>query len=600
MTQVTAKVLPVWNLLMEGEGRFVVPWHQRYYDWEEEQIGELLQDISEAFEFDRQSYFVGSIMLIEGEDEWEINDGQQRLITLSLMLAAFCRRFAQSGKFQDRVREIQALRLLFVLPDNTVETLREADRLILRITPPQQDKNRFSSIIRGHNVDANGKMTVAWGKVNRFVTSMKPENISSFFDFLLRKVEIAVLYVPRTEDTNAVFEALNGRGKTLSHLDLIRNHLYSYFSDHEDGERKNTIHECLEQTIMICRRSKKSEEYFRCFFQCQYGFLHKTRFYRETRNKIRDEARDGDGGKYVYNLIQDLSEPPVVELFRNIAANTPDEDFVNSFLIASKSGSKKRNLKVFLSELRGYTVAHPVVFSLLRRFVTESTSNSAQRRAIARKVDQCLSDLSSFIMRVTFCRSKFEPSRYEANFAHCAERITYEEKVEEMSIIEDLHACDELGIMSDKRFEDQLLSVRITNRSSIRQAKRLLFGINAQKQTDANALDFSGCTVEHILPQSDEYRSGWTGFSDVGPDLTDWIQQIGNLTLLGDSDKYSKAQFNSDFESKKIAFMESPFEITREVAKRNSWTPKRVAARSRRLARTASRVWSFSREPDAT
>ena len=600
MTQVTAKVLPVWDLLMEGEGRFVVPWHQRYYDWEEEQIDELLQDISEAFEFDRQSYFVGSIMLIEGEDEWEINDGQQRLITLSLMLAAFCRRFAQSGKYQDRAREIQALRLLFVLPDNTVETLREADRFILRITPPQQDKNRFSSVIRGHDIGTNGKMTVAWGKISQFVTAMKPENTSSFFDFLLRKVEIAVLYVPHTEDTNAVFEALNGRGKTLSHLDLIRNHLYSYFSDHEDSERKNTIHECLERTIMICRSSKKPEEYFRCFFQCQYGFLQKTRFYRETRDRIRDEAHDSDGGKYVYNLIQNLSEPSVVELFRNIAASTPDEDFVNSFLVISGTGSKKRNLKIFLSELRGYTVAHPLMFSLLRRFVTESTGNSARRRAIARKVNQCLSDLSSFVMRVTFCRSKFEPSRYEASFAHCAERITYEEKIEEMSVIEDLHACDELGIMNDKRFKDQLMSARITNRSSIRRAKQLLFGINAQKQTDANALDFSGCTVEHILPQSDEYRAGWTGFSDVGPDLTDWIQQIGNLTLLGDSDKYSKTQFNSDFESKKIAFMESPFKITREVAKENSWTPKRVAARSHELASAASRVWSFSRESDAT
>ena len=570
MTQVTAKVLSIWDLLMEGAGRFIVPWHQRYYDWKEEQVGELLQDINEALEFNRQSYFVGSIMLIEGEDEWEINDGQQRLITLSLMLAAFCRRFTQNGGCQDRAREIQALRLLFVLPDNTVETLREADRLTLRITPPQQDKNRFSSIVRGHNIGANGKLTAAWEKVNDFVTAVRSENTSSFFDFLLKKVEIAVLYVPRTEDTNAVFEALNGRGKKLSHLDLIRNYLYSYFSDHEDGERKNTIHECLERTIMICRTGKKSEEYFRCFFQCQYGFLQKTRFYRETRTKIRDEAHDGDGGKYVYDLIQALSERSVVELFRNITANTPDEDFVNSFLTASSTGSKKRNLKIFLNELRGYTVVHPLMFSLLRCFVTEPTGNSAR-----------------------------EPSRYEQNFAYCAERITYEKKMEDLSIIDDLRACDELGIMNDTHFKKQLLSVRITNQPSVKRAKRLLFGINAQKQIDANALDFSSCTVEHILPQSDEYRTGWTGFLDAGPDLTDWIQQIGNLTLLGDNAKYSKAQFNSNFASKKTAFMESPFKITREIAESDSWTPKCVVTRSRQLASAASRVWSFSRGLDA-
>ena len=170
----------------------------------------------------------------------------------------------------------------------------------------------------------------------------------------------------------------------------------------------------------------------------------------------------------------------------------------------------------------------------------------------------------------------------------------------DLSIIDDLRACDELGIMNDTRFKDQLLSIRITSQPSVKRAKRLLFGINSQNQIDANALNFGGCTVEHILPKSDEYRAGWTGFSDAGPDLTDWIQQIGNLTLLGDHAKYSKAQFNSNFASKKIVFMESPFKITREIAREDSWTPKCVAARSRQLANAASRVWSFSRGLDAT
>ena len=44
------------------EGRFEVPWHQRYYDWTNENVAELLQDIDEAFKEDRKCYFLGTII----------------------------------------------------------------------------------------------------------------------------------------------------------------------------------------------------------------------------------------------------------------------------------------------------------------------------------------------------------------------------------------------------------------------------------------------------------------------------------------------------------------------------------------------------------
>ena len=87
MTRITSEVLLVSQLFFRG--RYTVPWHQRYYDWTVEQVTELLVDLKEALDEGRGSYFLGSIMLVAGEDVWEINDGQQRLITLSLLCAAF-------------------------------------------------------------------------------------------------------------------------------------------------------------------------------------------------------------------------------------------------------------------------------------------------------------------------------------------------------------------------------------------------------------------------------------------------------------------------------------------------------------------------------
>ncbi len=599
MTRITSKVLRVWDLFTGGAGRFFVPWHQRYYDWENEQVKELLQDIKEALEADRQSYFVGSIMLVLEDYSWGINDGQQRLITLSLIVASLCRRFAHDGECQDRVREVQALRLLFDLSDKTVEDLSNADHLTLRIKPPKQDAARFSSIVRGHNVGTNGKMTSAWEEINGFVSGLENRKARKFFDFLLDKVEVGVLDVPKTEDTNAIFEALNGRGKTLAQLDLIRNHLYSYFADQKEDERRKFIHDSLETATIICRNSKRSEEYFRCFFQCEYGFLQKKRFYRETRAKIQAFVREGTGNDYVYDVVQRLSNRPVVNLFRNFSARTPDEDVVNSFLLTSNSTSKKRNLRIFLAELRPYTVAHPIMFALLRRFITELSYSPGYRRMIARRIHRCLSDLASFVMRITFCQPKFEPSRYETAFANCARRISTLEDMKELSILADLRACDDLGIVDNKHFKYSLSAARIANQSSMKRAKRLLFGINAQEQIDESVLDFDGCTVEHILPQSMAYQEGWDEFSKVGTDPTGWIQQIGNLTLLGTSSRYSSAGFNANFDAKKLVYGRSLFKITQDIAKMDCWTPKTVERRSRKLASAAAKVWSFSREDNA-
>lgn len=293
MTQVTSEVLLVAQLFMMG--RFAVPWHQRYYDWTTEQVGELLVDLKEALDEDRSSYFLGSIMLVKADNVWEINDGQQRLITLSLLIASLCRRFAARRQY-DAAREQLALRLLFDRSATAVTNLDETAQETPRIRPPRQDRSRFTQIIRGHDIGTDGKMTSAWNEIEIFVTALNQRATRQFFDLLANKVEIGVLYVPRTEDANAVFEALNGRGKRLDDVDLIRNHLYSYFTNTTDSERRMTVHEHLEFVVLNNRTTQRSQEYFRCYFQCKYGYLQKKRFYRETRDRIRRRVVVRGGG----------------------------------------------------------------------------------------------------------------------------------------------------------------------------------------------------------------------------------------------------------------------------------------------------------------
>src|SRR5437667_3693082 len=74
---------------------FTIPRYQRPYSWTTEQSEELYQDLTRAVRDFNGSveefapYFLGSILLIKGEDAHsEIIDGQQRLTTLTMLLSA--------------------------------------------------------------------------------------------------------------------------------------------------------------------------------------------------------------------------------------------------------------------------------------------------------------------------------------------------------------------------------------------------------------------------------------------------------------------------------------------------------------------------------
>ena len=588
MTQIKAEVLLVSELFQRGE--FVVPWHQRYYDWDSTQVTELLVDIDEALTEARSSYFLGSIMLIRRDGKLEVNDGQQRLITLSLIFAALARRFEQPPDYDSECVAL-CTRILFVLPYTSLASPRDRTHLQTRFSPPKQDRSRFGQIVRGREIGTNGKLTSAWQTIGLFVRGMGPEKAKSFLEFLAMKVEIAVLDVPVTEDINSIFEALNGRGKTLDDLDLIRNHLYSYFSGSEDIIRRQTMHERIESALATTRTASKSQAYFRCFFQCEYGFLQKNRFYRETRQQIRSHSEVQPSGNYAYSLVERLADLPSVELFRTMTSSVPSAALISSFRGASRTGRSKRHLGTFLRELQSYTVVHPLLYALMRRFIQHTDSSS--RRRLARALHTSISNLTSFVMRVSFCALKFEPSKFEPTLANCAHRVSHSRDIKDLDILEDLQELDDLAVMNDTRFIEYMAGMHM---SDARRAKRYLFGINARLQADSSVFDINGCTVEHVLPKSSDHWHGWLGFSEVGPDLSSWVTHMGNLTLLGQADNRPSSRFNASYAAKREVFADSSFQITRNLNSGfTEWSPSAIEKRSEKLAKEASKVWKFSK-----
>ena len=77
------------NLTLESAFQkfYTVPDYQREYVWKEEQVEQLLSDMTEAFGANSsKDYFVGSIVVYPNGNAFELVDGQQRMTTFFILL----------------------------------------------------------------------------------------------------------------------------------------------------------------------------------------------------------------------------------------------------------------------------------------------------------------------------------------------------------------------------------------------------------------------------------------------------------------------------------------------------------------------------------
>ena len=70
----------------ENIKKSIIPNYQRGYKWEISNVEDLLNDINDINNIDKNEHCLHNLTIIENENKWEIVDGQQRLTTIFLIL----------------------------------------------------------------------------------------------------------------------------------------------------------------------------------------------------------------------------------------------------------------------------------------------------------------------------------------------------------------------------------------------------------------------------------------------------------------------------------------------------------------------------------
>ena len=492
----------------------------------------------------------------------------------------------------DPQRESIALRNLFDLSTDHTESLTQSDKLEPRVSPPQDNRVNYRLLLRGHNIGTNGKLTTAWNEIDRHFLLVDVEKAKQFFDFVVRKLEVVCISVPKRVDPNSVFETLNARGKPLADFDLIRNHIYSFFNDDSEQQRRDTVHEGLERLRRWFRDGPRTMEYTRCFLQCEYGYLPKDQLYRKTKMQIKrkiEESSENSEADYVFRLANKFTEGESAAVFNSICSPREDDTIISRFIRDTRKISDSRNVYYFLHDLKHYKVTQPIVFALLARYVREL--DGRKRKAVARRAHIYLKALTSFVMRTALATQKFEPSDFESGFSALARDIMGADSLDSVPFASTLWDSDKNEVFYDCNFIEHMKQATI---KESRKAKRFLLGLVYHQQDDLNIISENKYTVEHILPTSPEHLKGWAHFDPK--EHKDSIHLLGNLTLLSDGDNKPGAACNRSFEKKKTIFEASLIKMTKEVSRVSEWSPAEIQNRQLKMARLACNVWDFPDE----
>ena len=214
------------DFLAEGAGQLRIPVFQRPYSWGADQCGELWRDVCRAGKGSLQ-HFAGPLIYMPAEGGARyIVDGQQRLITVSLLIMALAERIEASGG-ADGVPGASALRSILLMPPG--EGVAQP-----RLTLSAADNAAFSALVLNKPSDRAGSARVL-DNLDFFRSALSRDEASAEQLWRgLRGLYVLLVELDAADDEpQGVFESLNSKGVQLTTADLCRNYLLSALPSRE-------------------------------------------------------------------------------------------------------------------------------------------------------------------------------------------------------------------------------------------------------------------------------------------------------------------------------------------------------------------------------
>ncbi len=199
-----------------NEDTYAIPLYQRNFAWTYNEIEQLLNDVADAFQEDRDNYYyIGTLVVNKENDIFKIIDGQQRTTALNLIALALKHEFGF-----DRLK---AVNLTFPARQKSNKNIQ---KLFTKKKILEGDENELTRGY-GHAKDALKK-----------VLEERHLNPQSFVDYLFENVIIFRSVLPEDLDLNLYFERFNSRGEQLEAHEILKARMMAKFGTDQEMAQK--------------------------------------------------------------------------------------------------------------------------------------------------------------------------------------------------------------------------------------------------------------------------------------------------------------------------------------------------------------------------
>ncbi|MDR6974209.1 hypothetical protein J2X68_000887 [Streptomyces sp. 3330] len=538
---------------------FRIPDYQRPYAWETEQATQLLIDLQESLERGTdEPYFLGSIVLVKskGHTHADVIDGQQRLTTLTILLALL-------RDLTDDADLRSDLNRLITEPGNKVRRLAPRPRLTLR----QRDAGFFQQYVQTSGgtealrelneatlpTDARKAVLRNATALHAILGGWSEERRLDLVQMLGERTFLVVVSTPDLESAHRIFSVMNSRGLDLAPTDIFKSHIIGALGD------KAAEEECA-------RKWENAEEALgREGFADLFLHLRMVFAMRRAERELLKEFPEQVLSRYLPGKAE-LFVDDVVVPYADAYVQIRDARYT------APAGAEQVNAWFKRLKQIDNNDWQPAALWALRNHGDDPVLLDDFFRALERLA------ASMFVRRV-----------------YTTPRVTrYADVLRELDAGQGLNAPSLALTEAEK--EETLARLDGDVYQVTRTRKYVLLRLDETLAAKPGVTyDHPLITVEHVLPQTPRAGSDWlTHFTDE--QRGQWTHRLANLVLLNRT-KNSSAQ-NYDFEEKKAKYFTgrhgvSTFALTSQVLHRESWTPQALQKRQQRLVGLLADEWDL-------
>ena len=546
---------------LQGPKQYLIPIYQRTYNWSEKQCEQLWDDIVQVSQNDKiPSHFLGSVVYIQrgiyqasAVNSLMVIDGQQRLTTMTLLLAAIRKKLEESD-----AKNINRTKINNYFLFNNDEEGDNRQKLVLT----KSDKETLFSLLDETPLPENPSKHII-DNYNYFLNQINKSeiNLDLLYHGICKLVIVDISLDSNYDNPQLIFESLNSTGLELSQSDQIRNFVLMGLEVKLQEEIYNSFWYPMESNF----GHSEGSEYFDSFMR-DYLTVKLVQIPKEKEVYIKFKEYFSSQDKPIKEIVEDIYY--YSKFYVSIAYEKHDDPDI------LKKITDINALRV--------DVAYP--------FLLEVMADFDKGKITQNDLLEILDIVESYVFRRQICEiSSSSLNKTFATLYGLIQPDNYLESLKAAFLLKDAYR----QFPNDGTFHERFMLRDVYN---FRPGKYLLRKLENFGRKEPVKID--EYTIEHIMPQNEKVPSEWR--EELGENWREihdkYLHRIGNITLTGYNSELSDSSFKEK-QTMEGGFKDSPIRLNSELALLEHWNESTIKNRSKNIADKALQIWTYPTLP---